>query len=154
MTTEGRVAEMRALVDAGVDEVDIGTQIGWLRSGDVQRFSDDLAVVIAAADDTPVKVMLELPLLDEAQREVALASSVEAGAAYVKNVSSGWVGIATPEDISWLRSRAPTSVRIKASGGIASCDQARALIAAGADLLGTSAGVQIVTGASETQASY
>lgn len=154
MTTAGRVAEMRALVDAGVDEVDIGTQIGWLRSGQTARFADDLAAVVAAAPGVAVKVMLELPLLDEAQAEAAVTASVAAGAAYVKNASSGAVGVATPEQIAWLRARVPETVKVKASGGIASRAQVRALLAAGADLVGTSAAVQIVTGRDDDATSY
>jgi deoxyribose-phosphate aldolase len=154
MTTAGRVAEMRALVAAGVDEVDIGVQIGWLRSGDLQRFNEDLVAVVAAADAVTVKVMLELPLLDPEQREVAVAASVKAGVAYVKNVSSGIVGLATAEDIRWLRSRIPEAMRIKASGGITTREQTSELLAAGADLIGTSTGVEIVTGARKIGGSY
>ncbi len=146
MTTAGRVAEMRAVVGDGADEVDIGVQIGWLRSGELQRFADDLAAVVEAAAGIPVKVMLELPLLDDAQRKVAVETSVAAGARFVKNASSGAVGVATPEDIAWLRSQVPATVGVKASGGISSAEQASALLAAGADLLGTSTGVQIVRG--------
>jgi deoxyribose-phosphate aldolase len=147
MTTAGRVAEMRALVDAGADEVDIGVQIGWLRSGDVQRFTDDLDGVVAAAGGVPVKVMLELPLLSAPEREIAVASAVSVGVSFVKNASSGAVGVATAEDIGWLRARVPATVGVKASGGIKSAAQVRALLAAGADLVGTSSAVQIVTGA-------
>jgi deoxyribose-phosphate aldolase len=154
MTTAGRVAEMRSLVDAGVDEVDIGTQIGWLRSGETDRFAEDLAAVVAAAPGVAVKVMLELPLLEDDQAEAAVAASVAAGVAYVKNASSGAVGVATPEQIAWLRARVPDSVKVKASGGIASRSQVRALLAAGADLVGTSAAVQIVTGEDEGASSY
>ena len=151
MTTDGRVAEMRAIVDSGADEVDIGVQIGWLRSGERARFADDLGEVVRAAQGVPVKAMLELPLLSPDERLAAVTVSVDAGVKYLKNASSGAVGRATPEDIRWLRAHAPAGVLVKASGGIASRAQAAALLAAGAALLGTSAGVAIVedeTGAS------
>lgn len=148
MTTAGRVAEMRAVVAEGADEVDIGVQIGWLRSGELGRFADDLAEVVAAAGGVPVKVMLELPLLDQDERKAAVELSVAAGARFVKNASSGSVGVATPEEIAWLVSQVPPGVGVKASGGISSAEQALALLAAGADLLGTSTGVQIVRGGS------
>ncbi len=144
MTTAGRVAEMRAIVDAGADEVDIGIQIGWLRSGEHARFADDLGAVLQASQGLPVKAMLELPLLSPEERLVAVDACVDAGVAYLKNASSGAVGRATPEDIRWLRAHAPENVLVKASGGIASREQAVALLDAGASLLGTSAGVAIV----------
>lgn len=148
MTTRGRVDEMRAIVEAGADEVDIGVQIGWLRSGEVARFADDVAAVVRAAQGLPVKAMLELPLLSAGERLEAVAACADAGVAYLKNASSGAVGRATPEDIAWLRDHAPAGVLVKASGGIATRAQAGALVDAGAALLGTSAGVAIVEDAS------
>ena len=144
MTTGGRVAEMHAIVDAGADEVDIGIQIGWLRSGEHARFADDLGEVVRAAQGIPVKAMLELPLLSPDERLAAVDACVDAGVRYLKNASSGAVGRATPEEIRWLRAHAPAGVLVKASGGIASREQAVALLEAGAALLGTSAGVAIV----------
>jgi deoxyribose-phosphate aldolase len=90
--------------------------------------------------------MLELPLLDPGERELAVALAVEAGVGFVKNASSGAIGVATPDQIRFLRDRAPSSVGVKASGGIDSYDLAVALLAAGADLLGSSSGVTIVSG--------
>jgi deoxyribose-phosphate aldolase len=88
--------------------------------------------------------MLELPLLDAGQKERAVALSIDAGAAYLKNASSGAVGVATPEDIRFLRRLAPANIGIKASGGIKAAQQVRELLEAGADLVGTSAGAQIM----------
>lgn len=143
MSTLGRVAEAWALGDAGAVEIDVGCKIGWLRSGRDLEFRDDLAAVVQAAAPARVKVMLELPLLDEQERERAVALAVEAGVAYVKNASSGAVGRATPDDVRFLRERVPPSVGVKASGGIDTFDGAVALLDAGADLLGSSAGVAI-----------
>ena len=88
--------------------------------------------------------MLELPLLNAQQRERAVALSVDAGVAYLKNASGGAVGVATPEQIAFLRWLAPARVRVKASGGIKTAQQVWELVAAGADLVGTSSGVQIM----------
>lgn len=142
-TTAGKVAEARSLADAGVDEIDIGVHIGYLRSGRHDEYREDIAAVVAAAG-VPVKVMLELPRLAPAEKEIAVRLAVEAGAAWVKNASSGAAGIATPEDIAFLKQRVPPHVRVKGSGGIKSAEQVRALLAAGADLVGTSAGLSIL----------
>lgn len=145
MTTAGKAAEARAVVAAGAQEIDIMPNIGFLRSGMDEAFRDDLAAVVQAAG-VPIKVMLELPLLTPDERERAVRLSVAAGVAWVKNASGGAVGTATPEDIAYLRKRVPASVRVKASGGIKTLAQVEALLAAGAELVGTSAGVAIVTG--------
>jgi len=145
--TATRVAEVKALVDAGVDELDATVNVGYLLSGRTQEFAAALAAVVAAAEPVGVKLMLELPLLDTRQREHAVKAAIDAGAAFVSIASSGSVGIADPASIGYLRKSVPASIGVKASGGVKTVEQVRALLAAGADLIGTSAGIHIVTGA-------
>lgn len=145
MSTAGKVAEASALVAAGASELDVMVNIGWLRSGLDRAFREDVAAVVAAAGPAIVKVMLELPLLTPAERDRAVDLAVEAGVAYLKNGSSSAVGIATPAQIRYLRERAPASVRIKASGGIKDRQHAIALLEAGADLVGSSAGIALLS---------
>jgi len=151
MTSAGKAAEAAELARRGAQQIDIGVQIGWLKSGMFEEFRADIRGVVDAAG-VPIKVMLELPLLTEGEREAAIDLAIEAGARYLKNASSGSVEIAHPESIRFLASRVPEGVGVKASGGIASFEQARELLDAGADLVGTSAGIQIVTGAREPEA--
>ncbi|GHF23638.1 deoxyribose-phosphate aldolase [Pseudolysinimonas yzui] len=144
MTSAGKAAEAAELVRLGASQIDIGVQIGWLKSGMLDAFREDIAGVVRAAG-VPIKVMLELPLLTDAEKEAAVQLSVEAGVAYLKNASSGQIETANVESIRYLVDRAPAGVKVKASGSIKSFAQARDLLAAGAALLGTSAGVAIVT---------
>ncbi|KXK60579.1 2-deoxyribose-5-phosphate aldolase [Micromonospora rosaria] len=153
-TSAGKAAEAESLVRAGATQIDIGVQIGWLKSGRYDAFRDDIAGVVKASG-VPIKVMLELPLLTPAERETAVALSIEAGAAILKNASSGSVEVANPESVAYLVARAPEGVRVKASGAIKSFDQAVSLLRAGAVLLGTSAGIALVTDdADENTTSY
>ncbi len=145
MTSAGKAAEAEQLVKRGASEIDIGVQLGWLRSGDYQGFRDDIAGVVNAAG-VPIKVMLELPLLTPDEKELAVELSVEAGATYLKNASSGAIETANPESIRFLAERAPEGVLVKASGAITTAEQTRELLAAGAACVGTSAGVEIITG--------
>ncbi len=151
--TAGRVAEVSALVDAGVDEIDSTVNVGYLLSKRVPEFAADLAAVVAAAEPIGVKLMLELPLLDAQQREQAVQAAIDAGAAFVSIASRGRVGIADPATIGYLRRSVPASMGVKASGGVKTVEQVRALLAAGADLIGTSAGISIVTGRSAPRGS-
>jgi deoxyribose-phosphate aldolase len=144
MTSAGKAYETARLIENGAEEVDLMPNIGFLLSGMESEYSDDIRGVVKAAGKIPVKVMLELPLLSPQQRERAVALSVDAGVAYLKNASGGAVGVATPEQISFLRRLAPPNVRVKASGGIKTAQQVRALVEAGADVVGTSAGAQIM----------
>ena len=144
MTSASKAYETARLVEAGVEEIDLMPNVGFLLSGMEREYADDIAGVVNAAGPVHVKTMLELPLLNEAQKLSAVALSVEAGVAFLKNASGGVVGIATPDQIAFLRRLAPPHVRVKASGGIKTAQQVRDLVVAGADLVGTSSGVQIV----------
>lgn len=151
MTSLGKAREAEAIAKAGADQLDIGVQIGWLKSGRYDDFRNDIAGVVAAG--TPVKVMLELPLLTDDEKERAIELSIEAGATWLKNASSGAVETANPESIRYLVERAPEGVKVKASGSIKSYNQAVSLIEAGAVALGTSAGLELVKG-TEADTSY
>jgi deoxyribose-phosphate aldolase len=144
MTSAGKAYEAARLVENGAQEIDLMPNIGFLLSGIENEFFEDVRGVVEAVPGTPIKIMLELPLLSPTQRERAVALSIKAGVAYLKNASSGAVGTATPEDIRFLRHLAPRHVGIKASGGIKNIRQVRELLQAGADLIGTSAGPQIM----------
>jgi deoxyribose-phosphate aldolase len=144
MTSAGKAHEAEQLVENGAEEVDLMPNVGFLLSGMEREYADDVKGVVRAAGNVPVKIMLELPLLNALQKERAVVLSVEAGVAYLKNASSGTVGVATPEQIAFLRRLAPPRVHVKASGGIKTAQQVRDLVQAGADLVGTSAGAQIM----------
>ncbi len=144
MTSRGKAAEAQALVEQGADELDVMPNVGFLISGMENAYREDIHGVVEAAGGRMVKVMLEMALLNSAQIERAVALSQEAGVTCLKNASSGAVGVANPEQIRLLRRLAPPEVTVKASGGIKTAWQVRELVAAGADLVGTSAGVEIV----------
>lgn len=144
MTSAGKAAEAAEIARLGATQLDIGVQIGWLKSGMYDEFREDIAGVVRASG-IPVKVMLELPLLTDAEKEAAVELAQEAGAAYLKNASSGAVEVANPTSIRFLVDRARDGVLVKASGSIKSYPQALALLDAGAVLMGTSAGIQIIT---------
>jgi deoxyribose-phosphate aldolase len=150
MTSAGKAAEAAELVRLGATQIDIGVQIGWLKSGMFDEFREDIAGVVRASG-VPIKVMLELPLLTEAEKELAVQLSIEAGVAYLKNASSGQIETANPASIKYLVDRAKNGVLVKASGSIKHLSQARELIAAGASLLGTSAGIEIISGLSNSE---
>ena len=152
-TTAARVAEAKALVDMGVDELDATVNIGYLLSSRTEEFAADLLAVVEAASPVGVKVMLELPLLNAAQRIRAVKAAIDAGVAFVNNASRGAVGIADAATVRYLRAAVPPSIGVKAAGGIKTIEQVREVLVAGADLVGTAAGVAIVTGSGQVRGS-
>lgn len=154
MTSTGRLAEACALVSAGADEIDLGLPIGLVKECAYAELQAEVEAVVRVVAPIPIKVMLELPLMTLEQRNIVVDVCVAAGVAYVKNASSGAIGVATPEQIAYLRARVPGHVGVKASGGIKSFEQVLALLAAGADLVGTSDAVSIVIGAAGGSSAY
>ena len=144
--TATKVHETRAVIEAGADEVDMVLQIGLLKGGDLPAAFDDIAAVVAAAGGRPVKVILETLLLDDGEKVAACRLAERAGAAFVKT-STGFGGArATVADVALMKRTVGDRLRIKASGGIRDLASARALVGAGADVLGCSASVAIVVG--------
>ncbi len=145
VTTNAKLAEIRETAGLGADMFDVMPNIGFLRSGMDGAFRDEVAAMVGEADGRPVRVMLEFTVLDREQKVRAAKLSEQAGVAGVKN-SSGWGrgGPATVEDIRLLRESVSPKVHVKASGGIRDLDNALGLVDAGADYLGTRAGVAII----------
>ncbi|MGH9413930.1 MAG: deoxyribose-phosphate aldolase [Terriglobales bacterium] len=125
----------------GADELDVVINLGALKSGNDARVQGELAAVtaLARAAGGRVKAILEMGLLSPGELERACAAALAAGVDFVKNGTGTGRGDATPEGIARLRTLVGTRTRIKAAGGIRTAAQARALLAAGADRLGTSA---------------
>lgn len=146
-----QAAEARRL---GADEIDVMTKVGWLRSGLHREYRAHLAAVVEAAEGAPVKAMLEAALLTSEELARAVDLAAEAGVAYVKNSSGFGGGDATPELIRELARLSAGRLGVKASGGIRSREDASALVEAGAELLGSSAGVAIVAGGRAAHGGY
>ncbi|QPV63641.1 deoxyribose-phosphate aldolase [Halosimplex litoreum] len=143
-----KAAAIRDAVAAGAEEVDVMPNIGFVKSGRFDEVGREMDLLVEASGDATVKAMLELGALDDEEATRIVELAVDAGFDYVKN-SSGWGegGRATVERIEFLRERTPDDVKVKASGGIKTLADANELLDAGADLLGASSGVEIVTGA-------
>ena len=150
-STLAKVVEISNLKAMGCDDVDFMVNVGYLKSGMLEEFRRDVEEQVRAADGMVTKAILETAVLTEDETVLAARICEEAGVDYVKN-STGWGkgGPATVEVIRLLRRSVSPKVRVKASGGIRDAKTAIALIEAGADLIGTSRGVDIVRGI-ETQ---
>ncbi len=144
-TTAGKAAEARQAVIDGTTEIDMVINVGKLIDGDDDYVVNDVAEVVKAADGHPVKVILECCLLDDEQIVRACKDCVKAGASFVKTSTGFSTGGATVEDVRLMRQTVGNACKIKAAGGIHSKDEALAMVEAGADRLGTSASIAIVS---------
>ena len=141
--------EARRVVEHGATEVDMVVNVGALIAGDEAAVVQDVEAVVSAAKRTNqsalVKVILETRALTEEQIVRGCHCAAEAQADFVKT-STGFhsAGGATVEHVALLRKHAPP-LKVKAAGGIRDVPTALAMIEAGADRLGMSASVAVVT---------
>lgn len=145
MSTAGKAAEAAAAVADGADELDMVINVGWLVAGEDDLVRDDIAAVVAAAKGRCVKVIIETCLLDDEQKVRACELSVEAGATFVKTSTGFSTGGATVHDVELMAKTVAGRCKVKASGGIHNATEAQAMIDAGADRIGTSSGIAIVS---------
>jgi len=132
-------------VAEGAGEIDMVMNIGALKSGQAVFVAADIEAVVRAAGDARVKVILEAAALTEDEKRLACRLAVDQGAAFVKT-STGFhpAGGATLADVRLMRAAVGTGFGVKASGGIRTLADARAMIDAGANRIGTSASAAIL----------
>ncbi|MFB9320045.1 deoxyribose-phosphate aldolase [Cryptosporangium minutisporangium] len=135
-TTAVKVAETRALVEAGADEIDMVLHIGRLRAGETDYVHDDIAAVVAAANGCVVKVILENAYLTDDEKVTGCRLAERAGAHFVKTSTGFAPGGATLADITLMRATVSPSIEVKAAGGVRTLDTLLALHAAGATRFG------------------
>lgn len=148
-STFTKVAETRDAIASGATEIDMVINLGALKSNqDVQVVWDINQVVEAAKGQAVVKVIIETGYLsgDEKQRACTLVK--EAGADFVKTSTGFGPGAATVEDIALMRKTVGNDMGVKASGGVRDRKTADAMINAGANRIGASSGIAIVSGKS------
>ena len=145
-STAAKAFETKQAVDDGATEIDMVINVGWLKDGDDAGVTDDIRAVVEAAGDAKVKVIIECCLLTDEEIVRACECSLAAGAAFVKTSTGFSTGGATVEDVALMRKTVGERCQVKAAGGIHNRREAEAMIAAGADRLGCSAGIAIVNG--------
>ena len=149
-TTEVKVLETENAYALGCDEFDMVINVGLLKDRQLDALKNEIAAVVKAAKGKTVKVIIETGLLTDEEKAIATRLSCEAGAHFVKTCTGFSVGVATPDDVKIMRENVSGGVKIKASAGIRSYADAKALIEAGAERLGTSAGIAVIREALES----
>ncbi|MFT8707781.1 MAG: deoxyribose-phosphate aldolase [Sporolactobacillus sp.] len=144
-TASAKAFEADDAIKNGADELDMVINIGALKAGEEDQVEEDIRAVVAAANQRAiVKVIIEACLLTDEEKKKACQLAVRAGADYVKTSTGFSHGGATVEDVRLMREAVGPTIGVKAAGGIHTRAEALALIEAGADRIGASAGIQIV----------
>ena len=139
--------EAQEAIKLGAKEIDTVINIGALKSGDFDTVLADLAMTVEASKPYPLKVILETSKLTDEEKIAGCVLSREAGAAFVKTSTGFGGGGATIEDVRLMkRVVGAAGLKVKASGGVRNNADAWAMVEAGADRLGASSSVEVVTG--------
>ncbi|KAF0140934.1 MAG: deoxyribose-phosphate aldolase [Stygiobacter sp.] len=147
-TTEVKRAEAEQAIQNGAEEIDMVINVGMLKQGEYDYVFNDINQVVLAGKRSRVlsKVIIETALLTDEEKIKACVLSKKAKADFVKTSTGFSKGGATAGDIALMRLVVGSDMGVKASGGVRTAEDARAMIASGADRIGASASVKIVSG--------
>jgi deoxyribose-phosphate aldolase len=146
MSTDAKRTEAEMAVPAGAHEIDMVINVGALKGGERDYVRSDVEAVVRVchAAGALVKVIIETSLLNDSEKTVACQLAEAAGADYVKTSTGFSTSGATAADIALMRKTVGDRLGIKASGGIRTLEDLKAMVAAGATRIGASASVKIV----------
>ena len=141
-----KLAEAELALAEGAQELDMVQNIGALRSGDFELVKKEIAGLseIAHPHGAVLKVILETCLLSEEEKIAACRLALEGRADFVKTSSGFSTGGATASDVKLMRRIVGEAAGVKAAGGIHTLDNLLLMLDAGANRIGTSAGVNII----------
>ncbi len=144
MSTAAKAFEARQAVADGAEEIDMVINIGAVKDQNWALAEDDIRAVVEASRPALVKVILETCLLTDEEKIHACEAAVSAGAAFVKTSTGFSTGGATTADVALMKKTVAGRALVKASGGIRTPEEARAMLEAGADRIGAGNGVPLL----------
>ena len=144
-TTASKCFMASDAVENGADEVDMVINIGWLKNKQYDDVRADIAAVKAAVGDKVLKVIIETCLLTEEEKIKMCDIVPEAGADFIKTSTGFSTGGATFHDIALFAEHVAGRCKIKAAGGISTVEDIEKFLDLGADRLGTSRAVKLLT---------
>ena len=141
--TAAKVCEAIEAIESGAEEIDTVINVCMVKNGEYDALLQELKILRKVCTGKILKVIIETCLLTEEEKIEMCRVVSESGADFIKTSTGFGGGGATLEDVRLMRARCADHVKIKASGGIRSFEDAEKFIEAGADRLGTSSLVKI-----------
>ena len=145
-TIADKVTETRRAIEAGADEIDYVLNVGMLREGNLEYIQQEMLEIVAACRmrKAGCKVILETCYLTDEEITAACETAAFYLPDFVKTSTGFGTGGATPEHVALMAKKASKKVKVKASGGIRTWADCKAMLEAGAERIGASAGVKIL----------
>lgn len=142
-TSEIKAEEAALAIKQGANEVDMVINIGALKEGDTDRVYQDILAVRKASEGKILKVIIETSYLTDEEKKTVCKLAAKAGANFVKTSTGFSNAGATAEDVKLMKEA--SGIKVKASGGVRTKEDALKMIEAGASRLGASAGIKIIS---------
>ena len=144
MSSNAKAFETKDAIEHGASEIDMVLNIGEMKAGHYDVVRDDVKAVVEAAKGHCVKVILETCLLTKEEIVKACELCIEAGATFVKTSTGFSTRGATVEDVKLMKETVKDKCLVKAAGGVRCRADLDNMSEAGADRIGTSAGVALM----------
>ena len=145
MTTAAKVFETEDAVRNGADEIDMVINIGDVKEGNYTKVLEEIRAIKKACKGKLLKVIIETCLLTDEEKIQMCHVVTDADADYIKTSTGFSTGGATFEDVKLMREHVGEQIKVKAAGGIGSVEDAERFIALGAERLGTSRLIPLLT---------
>lgn len=147
-TIETKVFETRDIIEKGAGEVDYVVNLVELKSGHWDYVEEEMTRIVKACREKNItsKVIFENCFLTDEEKRHLCQIALKVKPDFIKTSTGYGTGGATVEDVRLMKECVGDRLKIKAAGGIRNAEQALAMIEAGAERIGTSAGVEIVEG--------
>ncbi|GAB2027361.1 deoxyribose-phosphate aldolase [Lactovum odontotermitis] len=146
-TIENKVHEVKQAIQDGADEIDYVINVGRLKDGDLAYIRREMSEIVETAHKADVlsKVILETCYLTNEEKTQVCEIAREIKPDFVKTSTGFGAGGATVEDVQLMKSIVGETVKVKAAGGIRDLETALNMIEAGAERIGTSSGIKIIS---------
>lgn len=147
-TIETKVFETRDIIGKGAGEIDYVCNIVKVKSGDWSYIEEEMRRIVEVCNehDMVSKVIFENCYLTDDEKKRLCQAACKVRPTFVKTATGFGTGGATVHDISLMKACVGRDIKIKASGGVRTTEQALKMIEAGAERIGTSCGIDIVEG--------
>lgn len=144
-TIVSKIVEVKDAQNNGASEVDVVANISLIKSNNFTGVATEVMAITASVPDMIVKVIIECAYLTKEEKELAAKAVLRGKAHYIKTSTGFGPGGATLEDVQLLKNATEGSLLIKAAGGIKTLDEALEFLNAGAERIGTSRGIEILS---------
>ena len=147
MQSKAKLFETEQALADGADEIDMVINVGWLKSGEIDKVREEIAALKAAVGSNRVlKVIIETCYLTDEEKRLACQLALDAKADFVKTSTGFGSGGATLPDVKLMKESVQGHAKIKASGGVRDYETAIQYINLGVQRIGTSNGITILKG--------